>query len=788
MNFWQRIGHAFMSKESQTRIALSFQQTGRPKETPANYEAFSYNGFQKNAVVYTCIKKIITAASSVHWNAYQKKSKDLQELSEHPILNVLKKPNPLMSTSTYIEEMIGFKLIAGNAYHEANTVGGKILELWPVRPDKMRVVPGANGYVSEYVFKNGHIERRFDVEEPIFRSQIMHWKSFHPRDEFYGMSPLEAAILQLDQNNAGQKWNLSLLQNSAAPSGVLQMVADQNNPRGSLTDEQVKRLRDQFEEGFQGADNSGRPLVLEGGLQWTQMSLSPKEMDFLKSKEVTATDIAGVYGVPPEVLGLGQKTFSNYKEARLAFYEDTVLPELDSFKNMFNMWAARHTEDSSVFIDYDKDKIEALQERREQKFTSLANVTYLTINEKREAVGYEAIDGGDKLDKPGGLLGGFGFGNDDGDDDDKPENNNDDKPNNNDETQDEDEKQTLSSHQVDTIFELVERVEKGSISKKSATYILKTAFKMSEDESNEIIGGINVQSENTPAGNSDTDSEDDEGFKSINLINQNEKRNSWRKQNRLRKQLEASFTAALLDDFTDMISDLGKTANLLQNSEIRLLEYSLIKKAIDHEDNFKKTIKRHLRYSLLTFGEPLLDAGKSQGLVIETKSTRSKFMQFVDAYIERYTGEQIKTIFSTSEDQIRSIVKGWTTEAIESGDSVNELSKYLEAEFEELKDTRAKRIARTEVSRASNNGSLGAAKSLGVEGLYKEWVTAGDGRVRDEKHANHQVMNGVEVPINEKFDVPPDATMDGPGDIAAEASQVINCRCVLVYKQKKENG
>ena len=105
--------------------------------------------------------------------------------------------------------------------------------------------------------------------------------------------------------------------NQATPSGVLQAASTEYNPRGELTDEQFKRVK-QVTESYTGARNAGKPtMLLEGNLKWRSISLSPKEMDFINSRNATAIELCIALGVPPEVMGLGQKTFNNYEEARL---------------------------------------------------------------------------------------------------------------------------------------------------------------------------------------------------------------------------------------------------------------------------------------------------------------------------------------------------------------------------------------------------------------------------------------------------------------------------------------
>jgi HK97 family phage portal protein len=735
----------FFRKESQARVVTSIRQIGKPVTTPANYESFAHFGYQKNAVVFMAVSKIATACAGIEWVLYKKKTgrrANWQELETHPLLDLWDKPNPMQSMSDFIESCIGFLKISGNLYIEANkpSPNRPPLELWPVRPDKMRIVPGYKGYPSRFEFSCGGVTRAWPVDQVNLQSDIMHLKLFHPANDWYGMSPLEAALLAVDQYNTGQKWNLALLQNSATPSGVLQMKVTDANPRGELTNEQFSRLSNELDEKYSGSKNAGRPFLLEGGLEWKSISLSPKDMDFLKSKDVTAQDVALVYGVPPEIIGLGTKTFANYKEARLSFYEETILPTMDRLRDSLNRWLVSAYGDG-LYLDYDKDDIDALVEKREQKYTTLQNVAFLTLNEKREASGYATIEGldifniGSKLFSQEELpdvdfeaermQGGFGRWGGGGDES---------------ETED-----TEDTEEIDD--EKAERLENE---------------KPKDSEQNDIA------------------------FKSFNLLNRNEKRKSWQAQNRLRQKIAAGYSQEVKKAFQDLTSRLAKTADKLNTTDARLIEFAFEVEVSEWTKSLRTTLKAQTKRAIETFGRAVLKDGKSLPGVIETKANL-KFDSFVTSYVEERSGTQVTTITNTTRKEIRRIISEWTSEAITSGDSVDELSKFLQMEFEGLSSKNAMRIARTEVGLASNNGALAAVKSLEIPTMHKEWVSALDDRTRDDPnladHASVGEENG-EIPIEAYFKVNPDLLMEGPGDPSAPAEQVINCRCVLVFKNK----
>lgn len=710
MSFIDRLKHSLGFKASEARTLASMHTIGQPVTSPADYESFARKGYSYNAIVYTSISKITTAAKSVDWVLYQKgrgSKRNWVELENHPFIDLFHKPNPMQSQSDFIESVIGFKKIAGNSYIEANRPNPNRppLEIWPVRPDKMRIVPGSLGYPLAFEFCYSGQKKSWPVDQVTLASDILHMKYFNPTNDWYGLSPIQSFLLSLDQYNHANRWNLALLQNEARPSGVLQMSVTKDNPRGALTDTQYQQLKQQVEE-RSGSWNAGRPLILQGGLEWKQMSLSPKDMDFLNAKNTTGNDILMAYGVPGELVGLGQKTFNNYAEARLSFYEETVLPTLDSLRDNLNNWLLPMFGDN-LHIDYDEDSIPALVEKREQKYASLATVNYLTENEKREAIGYEPIPGFDVI------------------------------------------KQGSFYYHVD------EFAETNDLS----TSRRQTDVQPPDEEQDEL---------------STSNSSEELEFKSINLINSNEKRKSWQSQNRLRQRIERSFAKELEKDFNSLISKLSDSASKLNSSDKKLIEFALLNELDSWAgDNLDKTLRKNIESTLRIFARNIFRDAKSQGLVLQTKAL-NRFDDFVLRYVEQFTGTQISTIKNTNQKKIKKIVSEWVADSVQEGSTLPELSRYLEMEFEGLSKTNSMRIARTEVAVASNAGLRGAAKELEIPNMKKEWIAATDDRTRTE----HQVMNGERVGLDEKFLVPADGApdeMDGPGDTSATPANFINC-------------
>lgn len=722
MNLWQRFQYLFSGKASRAMIAVSEIRAGQVQSSPANYESFAKKGYQMNPYVFRSISVLARACAGIEWELYNKRlGGKPTEIQDNPLLTLIKYPNPLQCRAEFIEAMIAYLMIAGNSFMEkVGPDNGPPMELWTLRPDRMAIIPGKTGYVARYRFKEGQVERFWEVDPVTLSSPVSQMKLFHPTDYYYGMSPLEAALSSMDQNNHASRWNLGLLQNSATPSGVLQVVKTDSNPNASLTNEQYAKLKSEFYENYTGSRNSGKPMILEGGLDWKQISLTQKDMEFLNNKKLTAQEIAMVYGVPPMMLGLGDMTYANYEEARLSFYEETVLPIMDFLRDHLNKNLSPLFGDS-LYLDYDRDDIEALAIKKEKRRTSLVSANWLTVNEKRTADGYDIIDGWDVL-----LIGSTPMATP-----------SDGTPPTDPQAQPQDKKPTPDNG--------------------------------------------DAANQETPGNESD----DAKGFKAINLINADEKRNNNRYQNNRRKKLIAPFSSDMREDLKEMYTAMAEKAKGIDAS---LIEYAMLNEMEKHMPTVKQTLTRHIKRAVIDFGTMILEQAKSE-FKLETKANL-KFDSFIEEWVKQRTGKAITDIEGTTKKQVIAKVRKLVAQAIEDGDTNYDLSKEMQDEFSSLSKSRAMTIARTEVTMASTQGGIEAIKSLGIPNMEKEWVSVQDTRTRDgepnAQEPDHLGMNGTRIGIDDKFHVPPDADMDGPGDQTAGAAQVCNCRCTLVYKRGKD--
>ena len=389
----------FEGKASKTAKLIAWTTGGQPVWTPRDLAALAREGFTKNAIVYRAVRMIAEAAASVPLFLFDGE----REIDTHPLLALLARPNPMQCGPDLLETWYGHLMVAGNAYLEAVSVAGVARELHVLRPDRMKVVPGPDGWPEAYDYTVAGQTVRFEQDAGEGVRPILHMGLFHPLNDHYGLSPLEPAATGIDLHNASGAWNKALLDNSACPSGALVYTAKD----GQLTPEQFDRLKAELEESFQGAKNAGRPLLLEGGLDWKAMAFSPKDMDFIAARNVAAREVALALGVPPMLLGIpGDNTYSNYAEANRSFWRQTVLPVVKRTAKALSGWLAPSfagsgssavPEKPALELRPDLDTIEALSTEREALWERVRRSDFLTINEKRAAVGYGAVDGGDQL-------------------------------------------------------------------------------------------------------------------------------------------------------------------------------------------------------------------------------------------------------------------------------------------------------------------------------------------------------------------------------------------------------
>ena len=368
------------AKASATGPVVAWQTSGRVAWSPRDTVSLTRAGFVGNPVGFRAVKMIAEAAAALPLVLQDAE----RRFDVHPVLDLVTRPNPAQGRAELLEALYGHLLLSGDGYVEAVCgEAGVPLELHVLRSDRMSIVPGRDGWPVAYEYAVGGRKHRFDVTGPL--SPVCHVRNFHPQDDHYGFSPLQAAAQALDVHNSASRWSKALLDNAARPSGAI--VYRGADGQGAMSPEQFERLASEIESNHQGARNAGRPMLLEGGLDWKPMGFSPSDMEFHKTKDAAAREIALAFGVPPMLLGIpGDATYANYAEAQRAFYRQTVLPLASRVVAGVSAWLSGYAGEA-LELKPDLDQVPALAAEREAQWARVSGADFLTDGEKRRLLG-----------------------------------------------------------------------------------------------------------------------------------------------------------------------------------------------------------------------------------------------------------------------------------------------------------------------------------------------------------------------------------------------------------------
>lgn len=378
---------------------VSYQTVGTDYTRKNSYKDFAEEGYSSNAIVYRCVNEVAQGAASIPFKVKQ----GGEAFESHPALSLLQRPNPLQAHNEYFQALYSYLLISGNSYalKTLSTIGVSELHLY--RPDRVKVVPSNTSIPKGYKYEiGGKTLATHDADPVNGMSEVKHFKMWAPMNDYYGMSPIYAASADIDLFNLIAKHNVNLLNNGARPTGAVVF-----NPKDfksgmnvQLTPDQRKQIVADLDSRFSGTANSGRTMLLEGDFDWKEMGLSPKDMDFLQAKNMSARDIALCFGVPAQLVGIpDSQTYANVAEARLALYEETIIPLARRIESDLNEWLMPHFGDE-IYFEYDIDEIPAIAERRRRTYENVVSGVregILTRNEARDRLGLGEIEGGDDV-------------------------------------------------------------------------------------------------------------------------------------------------------------------------------------------------------------------------------------------------------------------------------------------------------------------------------------------------------------------------------------------------------
>lgn len=385
-------------KESSVGAIISARVLRLPQWPQRSFEQIAKEGYQQNPVVNACVYMTARAAANVPLCVYRGET----EVDVPDLTALMNRPNPVQDGESFRIATLSDFLLAGEFFAERVDVKGKPKELYRWQPGQVTVDPGKNGFPQSYTFKIGGEARTVPVDVVKGLMPVLHVKEYNPLNDWRGQPNIDPAAFAIDMHTGALRWNNALLQNGAQPSGALVYAPKEGSDK--LTEDQWMRLKAELDESFAGQKNAGKPILLDGGLDWREMGFSPKDMNYEEGLNSAARLIALAFGVPPLILGIpGDNTYANYTEANKAFYRQTVLPLLGQWCRAMSHWLG-NAYGSDIRLVPDTDDLEVFADERAEQWDRVEKSNSLTINEKRERLGLEPVPGGDVVLVPSSMV------------------------------------------------------------------------------------------------------------------------------------------------------------------------------------------------------------------------------------------------------------------------------------------------------------------------------------------------------------------------------------------------
>ncbi|MBB3862377.1 HK97 family phage portal protein [Novosphingobium hassiacum] len=381
MSFFQSLAAAFKGEAVTPRVPLgrsfispwiaSAEWHADQSRGPINYPVAIREAYLKNPVAQRAVRLVAEGIGGAPVTA-----------SDPELLALVSERS---AGQPLLETLAAHLMLHGNGYVQVlRDADGHPVELFALRPERVTILPDAGGWPAAFAYKVGEKAMRIEALDDFGRPNLIHVRHFHPLDDHYGAGCLEAADEAVAIHNAAARWNRSLLENAARPSGAL--VYDPGEPGAALSSDQFERIKGELTAAYAGQVNAGRPMLLEGGLKWQSLSLTPADMDFATLKAAAARDIALAFGVPPMLLGIpGDNTYANYREANRALWRLTLLPVAGKILSAIAEGLSPWFRDARLVVDL--DAVPALAEDRERLWTQVSAATFLSDDEKRAMLG-----------------------------------------------------------------------------------------------------------------------------------------------------------------------------------------------------------------------------------------------------------------------------------------------------------------------------------------------------------------------------------------------------------------
>ncbi len=611
--------------------------------------------------IYACISAIAEDVSTIEFKLNKLKPNDeVESVDRHEILDVLNRVNDYMTKSDLIKLHQIYMLTTGKSFWYLLLDGqGKPQEIYILRPDLMRVIPNEDirdGLIKEYRYGPKENEIIFDPEE------IMFFNNPDPMDIRGGVGSVQPGAYAGDTVRYAQEWNRNFFFNNAMPDSLLTI-------QGNLQEEQKERIRRDWENKFGGSKKKSRLAILEGEAKLQELGLKQKDIEFLGGLAWSRDEIMALNKIPRSVLGITDDVNrANAEATEWIFAKRNIKPKMESIVDQLNKSFVAMFDDETLFLDYGdptpEDRI-----AKSDYYQKAINV-WMTVNEARQELGLDEIEGGDVL--------------------------------------------YISANQLER-GETDQKAIKLQAKKSSniSDYAKKYIKTMKQPE-------VEIDHTKNKLKSVLTNKLKEEEEKYTNKLYTEDGRTAyWKQKTSIDKQYEKVIEE--------------KTEKLMEEQQADILGRVQQQKSPERKKNvedwmFDKGKYKELYASVLkpVLTELIREVGTNTlmfmgyNMILDTSKHR------IQKYLSLNAPKLADSIVDTQYEKVAKALK----EGVQEGEGAQLLARRVESKFKDLKRYQSERIARTEVLRASNKATIEAYRETNVV-AGKEWLTSRDDRVCD---------------------------------------------------------
>lgn len=666
------------------------------------------NTYKKSLYVFACVSKIAQKTASIDWELYKitNTDGDKQQVFVHEALDLLYRPNPFQTKEEFFKRFMINKKLTGHAFIlKVRNAQGKVVELWNLRPDFMRILLDKEKIIKGYEFTANGGTTVFAPEDIIYDSDP------DPTVDFGGMSALQPAQVRVDIEEFASKYQREFFVNNARPDFILKTAKN-------LTAEQKEDMKEAWDKRHKGAKKSGKGAFLEGGLEYQQVSISQREMDYIESSKMTRDDILVALAVPKPVVAITDDVnLANANTGMQIFLSETIVPEIKALTNKLNEHLIYQEWGDIYFLDFEDPVPENKVEKADIQTKRLQAGTML-INEAREEWGDEPVSGGWSLYLPFGVqaVGGLSQSGAKGAQRTRAQ-----RP---------DKRKNIFRGRPKALFILEKKQE-----------ILDAMYSSLKDEAIE---------DEKPTQRAFIPVEHKAVY--YEMVNKSIDERGKSLEKALNEYVEKEQKPRLLKAIK--LNDKDFHGKIVDDVEAALEKWA------------KGEAKLTAEFVLPFISEYVKSSGQQAMALVAPAETFDEKTERITQYIKdraKLFGKE--TTATTLEKVSKRLAEGIASDAgiTELADAVNEV-------FDQFPASRSLMIARTEATSANNLGFTEAYKQSGVANA-KEWIATADSRTRD----SHIAVDGEIVKLDERFG----NGLQYPGDGNADPSETVNCRCVL---------